>query len=120
MTRKGNEFVINFDESAKNAIVNEIKTIKSIGLHITEDIIDTLLRKPVYRQANKPGYIHITSIGDGLSSLRNCLYVCGLSSTVYPGLPKENPLLLDDDLKAFNNDELTSKGKIKTKKTKLK
>lgn len=118
-TRKTNEFIINFDECAKKAIVNEIKTIKKIGLDLTDDIIDGLLKKPIYRQGNKPGHLHITSIENALSSLRKNLYICGLSSSIYPGIPKENPLLLDDDLKAFNNEDLTSKGKIKTKRENL-
>ena len=113
--RNDNEMVIKLDEAAKKSIINEIKSIKNMGLDITDDVIETLLRKPTYRQGNKPGHIHITTIDDALSSLRNNLYVCGLSSSVYPGSPKENPLLLDEDLKGFNNDELTSNGKIKTK-----
>ena len=113
--RNDNEMVIKFDEAAKKTIVDEIKSIKNMGLEITDDVIETLLRKPTYRQGNKPGHIHITTIEDALSSLRNSLYICGLSSTVYPGSPKENPLLLDEDLKVFNNNELTSNGKIKTK-----
>ena len=118
-TRSSNEFVIKLDETAKKTIINEIKSIKNMGLDITSDVIEILLRKPTYRQSNKPGHIHITTIDDALSSLRNNLYVCGLSSTVYPGSPKENPLLLDDDLKAFNNSELTSSGKILNKRESL-
>lgn len=118
-TRSSNEFVINLDEAAKKTIINEIKSIKNMGLDITDDVIETLLRKPTYRQSNKPGHIHITTIDDALSSLRNNLYVCGLSSAVYPGSPKENPLLLDDDLKAFNNSNLTSSGKILNKRETL-
>lgn len=118
-TRSSNEFVIKLDEVAKQTIINEIKKIKNIGLEISDDIIETLLRKTTLRQSNKPGYIHITTIDDALSSLRNVLYVCGLSSTTYPGSPKENPLLLDDDLKAFNNSNLTSSGKILNKRESL-
>ena len=113
--RNQNEMANKLDEAAKRTIINEIKTIKNIGLSITDDVIETLLRKPTFRQGNKPGCIHITTIDDALSSLRNNLYICGLSSTIYPGSPKENPLLLDEDLKSFNNEDLTSKGKVKTK-----
>ena len=115
-TRNFNEFVTYFDISAKSAIINELKTIKDIGLDITSDVIETLLKKPVYRQNNKPGHIHITSIDGALSSLRNNLYICGLSSSIYPGSPKENPLLLDDDLNDFGSLDLTSNGKIKNKR----
>lgn len=117
--RSNNETASKLDESAKKAIVNEIKSIKNIGLDISDDVIETLLRKPVYRQGNKPGHIHVTTIEDALSSLRNTLYVCGLSSTVYPGSPKENPLLLDSDLSDFGCEELKSNGKIITKRENL-
>ncbi len=113
------EFVSAFDSASKNTIINEIKIIKNIGLDITDDIIESLLKKMVYRESNKPGHIHICSIKDALSSLRNVLYVCGLSSTTYPGSPKENPLLLDEDIGFFDNEDLSSKGKIKRKKQDL-
>jgi len=115
VTRNDNEFVVKLDNSAKDTLVNEIKIIKNIGLDISGDVIETLLRKPVLRQANMPGHIHVTSIEGALSSLRKNLYICGLSSSNYPGSPKENPLLLDCDLELFENDNLTSNGKIKSK-----
>lgn len=119
VARKQNEFEIKFDEAAITTIINEIKSIHNIGLTITDDVIETILKKPVYRQGNKPGKLHITTIENALSSLRNTLYVCGLSSTIYPGSPKENPLLLDADLEIFKNEQLTSKGKIKQKREAL-
>lgn len=118
-TRKSNESITAFDETAITTIVDSIKSIKNIGLEITSDIIEDLLNKPIYKQTNKPKHLHICSIDSALSSLRDNLYICGLSSTTYPGSPKENPLLLDDDLKAFGNSELTSTGKIVRKKQSL-
>lgn len=119
LVRNSNEFVNRFDIASIKSINNEISSIRNIGLEISDDVIETLLNKLVYRESNKPGKIHICSIENGLSSLRNNLYICGLSSTVYPGTPKENPLLLDSDLNDFNNTDLTSNGKIKYKQESL-
>ena len=113
--RTDNEENNKLDESAKKVIIDEIISIKDMGLDIGDDVVETLLKKSAYKQGNKPGSIHISTIEDALSSLRNTLYVCGLSSTIYPGSPKENPLLLDSDLNDFNCKELTSEGKVKKK-----
>ena len=115
-TRNNNEMLYRLDESSKNVICNEIKSIKRIGLEISDDVIENILRKPAYRQSNLPGHIFVTTIDDASLSLRDSLYVCGLSANTYPGSPSENPLLLDSDLNDFNNDVLTSKGKIKDKR----
>lgn len=119
LVRNSNEFVNRFDIASIKSINNEISSIRNIGLEISDDVIETLLNKLVYRESNKPGKIHICSIENGLSLLRNNLYICGLSSTVYPGTPKENPLLLDSDLNDFDNTDLTSNGKIKHKQESL-
>ena len=64
-------------------------------------------QNPFNPEAKDYMFITTPTIEDALSSLRNNLYVCGLSSTVYPGSPKENPLLLDDDLNPKPMKELT-------------
>lgn len=117
--RNTNSFVEEIDKQALREIINELKLIISMNLEISDDVIKTLLRKSIYRQNNKPGFLHVTTIKDALYSLRDNLYVCGLSSLAYPGSAKENPLLLDDDLNAFDCDELTSAGKIKEKRDAL-
>lgn len=113
--RNNNAFLQDFDISAKKTIINEILSIKNIGIEINDDAIDTILAKTTLRKSNTPGHICVCSIDSGLSCLRKELYVCGLSSTIYPGMPRENPLLLDSDLNDFNNNELTSNGRIKHK-----
>jgi ATP-dependent helicase/DNAse subunit B len=75
----------------------------------------------VLNQKSEPGYIHITSIDKAICSIRDNLYIAGLSSTKYPGSPKENYLLLDTDIDLFGDDVdyLTSKGRIKKKREML-
>ena len=112
-TRSSNDFVIRFDNSASSSICNEIKMIKNVGLEITSDVVETILRKTTFRQSAEPGHLYICSIDKASSSLRDNLYICGLSAASYPGSPKENPLLLDCDFNDFGNNALTSQGKIK-------
>lgn len=119
VVRNTNEFFLNLDLSAKKTIVNEIITVENIGLEISDDVIENLLKKKTSASTNKPGHLHITGIENALMSLRDNLYISGLSSSIYPGSPKENPLLLDSDLKDFNCDTLTSNGQIKRKREAL-
>lgn len=117
--RNNNELLIQLDTSAKSIINNEILMLKNIGLEISDDVIETILKKKASRQAQKPGKIYVTSIKKATSVLRNNIYICGLSANLYPGSPIENPLLLDGDLKAFDNDDITSVGKIREKRDNL-
>ncbi|MBR2787522.1 MAG: PD-(D/E)XK nuclease family protein, partial [Erysipelotrichaceae bacterium] len=117
--RKENEFAIRFDEAAKNTICNEIAIVKNTGLEITDDVIETILRKKAFRQSCEPGHLYVCSIEKASSVLRDNLYVCGLSAASYPGTPKENPLLLDCDLIDLENEALTSQGVIRQKRENL-
>ena len=118
-TRKSSEFAIRFDEAAKKTICNEIAIVKNTGLEVTGDVIETILRKTTFRQSCEPGHLCICSIDRAASVLRNSLYICGLSAASYPGSPKENPLLLDCDLKDFGNETLSSQGLIRQKRESL-
>ena len=118
-TRKDNEFSSGFDEAAENTICNEIAIVKSTGLDISGDVIETILRKMTFRKKCEPGHLYICSIDKASTVLRDKLYICGLSSASYPGSPKENPLLLDCDLRDLQNETLTSKGLIRQKREDL-
>ena len=107
------------DEAAISSIDNDIKMCRSIGMDIDDDIIGSILHKSCCRQSSEAGKIYLTSIDRALFSIRDNLYICGLSANLYPGSPKENPLLLDSDLKDFGNSDLSSEGKIKDKRNHL-
>ncbi len=117
--RKTDEFVIQFDTAAKDVICNEIGIVRNAGLPISDDVIEMVLKKTAYRQTCKPGYLYLCPIEKASSVLRKHLYVCGLSAVSYPGMPKENPLLLDRDLEDFGNFSLSSQGKILRKRENL-
>ena len=83
-----------------------------------KDIIPKLLEKTVSSEISREGALHIASIFGAPSSLRKNLFVCGLSSSEFPGNPKENYILLDSDLLLLGDENKvpTSDNKISNKK----
>ncbi|MBR2066767.1 MAG: PD-(D/E)XK nuclease family protein [Solobacterium sp.] len=49
------------------------------------------------------GYLHISDIADAKAVMRKHLFVVGLSANLYPGSPKENYVLLDNDWEKVNH-----------------
>lgn len=110
------------DLAAAKTIYDELKLIKSYGEgQATEDMILNILKKTVASGKSEAGKLHVTTIAGALSTVRDNLYVAGLSAPKYPGSPKENYLLLDDDIKAFGEEAeyLTSAGQINKKRMQL-
>ena len=107
------------DLAALDVIVNELKVIKGSGINQeTDDIIKNVLSHNVCVQSSEEGCLHITEIGKAFSSLRKNIYIVGLSALRFPGSPKENYLLLDEDLDNFGEEAkiYSSNGKIIRKK----
>lgn len=118
--RQGNsgfagQLVSELDRVALNTIYEELKVIRESGVSQSEgDIIINILKMNVLNQKSEPGHIHITSIEKAMCSIRENMFIAGLSSSKYPGSPKENHLLLDADIKLFGPDAeyLTSENRI--------
>ena len=90
------------DKVAAKQIYEEMKIIRETGMNSEQDdIIQSILKMTVCRQGSEGGKLHVTNLSGAAASLREYLYIAGLSASKYPGSPKENYLLLDDDLKAF-------------------
>ena len=110
------------DISASRAIYDELKVIRSSGLdQSADDIIPNVLKIMVCAQRSEAGKLHVTGIRGASGSLRKHLYLAGMSASNYPGLPKENYLLLDADLKLFGPDaeSQTADGRILQKRQQL-
>lgn len=106
------------DMSAKFRIYSVLKTVGESGLELNEgDIIANVLKSSVLTQSCEPGCLHITTIDKAKYSVRDTLYIAGLSASKYPGSPKENYLLLDCDIRDFGAEmeRFTSKKKIERK-----
>ena len=111
------------DKSAKSTICSELRTIASSGIEkTTDDMILDILKRNVSKGRSENGKLLVCGIGDALFSIRDNLYIAGLSASKYPGSPKENYLLLDKDLECFGTgaEHLTSEGLISRKKKNLK
>ncbi|MBO5520614.1 MAG: PD-(D/E)XK nuclease family protein [Eubacterium sp.] len=110
------------DISAARAIYEELKVIRSSGLDQSEDdIIPNVLKITVCAQRSEAGKLHVTGIDGAFGSLRQHLYLAGISASNYPGSPKENYLLLDADLKLFGAEAegYTADGRILRKREQL-
>ena len=109
------QLVSELDRAALNTIYEELKVIRESGVSQSEgDIIINILKMNVLNQKSEPGHIHITSIDKAVCSIRENMFIAGLSSSKYPGSPKESHLLLDADIKLFGPDAeyLTSENRI--------
>ncbi|WP_026527811.1 PD-(D/E)XK nuclease family protein [Butyrivibrio sp. VCD2006] len=114
--------VMNLDIAAKSSIYEDLKVIRESGIvQDTDSIILNILKSNVCIQRSEPGKIHVTSIDGAITCIRDNLFIMGLSASKYPGSPKENYLLLDEDLKLFGNgaEYLTSDAKILRKREQL-
>lgn len=110
------------DMSASSAIYEELKVIRNAGIdQTTDDIILNVLKLGVGGQSSSEGALHVTDISGAISSVRDNLYIAGLSASKFPGSPIENYLLLDDDLTIFGKEAayMKSAGKIAKKKDTL-
>ncbi len=105
------------DTASLSSICNELQTVTNTGVPL-QDAISNALSITVMKQSSEPGKIHITSIGKAVCTIRDNLYIAGLSASNYPGSNKEDYLLLDEELEEFGEagKALTSTGKIKRNK----
>ena len=104
------------DQSAVNVITESLDAY----MHYAPDgdideIIPEVLNRTVCSENSREGCLHITSIAGAIACMRENLYVCGLSSSEFPGSPTENYLLLDSDLSLLAAEEIapTSENRIR-------
>ena len=110
------------DASALNDIYESMQIMRRSVLKQTEeDMIRTALRHTVMKQASAAGAIYVTDVANAAAVMRDNLFVCGMSALRFPGSPKENHLLLDEDLKQFpdGGERYSSDGKILNKRRQL-
>lgn len=109
------------DNSAAMAISRELKMAAGLDNLYRQGVVQSILNKNVCFQKSEEGKLYVTDIDGAIPSLRSNLYVAGLSASLYPGAPKENYLLLDDDIEKFGKDEayMTSAGQVTKKNEKL-
>ena len=110
------------DKSAVNVIRDQINAyIQNVPDRNVNEIIPKIMAKSVRSEISREGALHITSIQGAMASMRDNLFICGLSASQFPGSPSEDHLLLDNDLLAFGDkDDVPSSGsRIRQKKKDL-
>ncbi len=111
------------DRASVNAIKDEIRIMRASGVKLSDDeIIQNALGLSVASCSSEEGKLFVTGIDGALTTVRENIYIAGLSASKYPGSPKEDHLLLDTDLALFGEDEtghMTSNGRIVGKRERL-
>ena len=96
------QLVMMLDIAAVRAIYEELKVIRNAGTEQNaDDVLPNVLKLSVCAQRSEAGKLHVTGIEGAFASVREHMYIAGLSASNYPGSPRENYLLLDEDLKLF-------------------
>ena len=116
------QLLTTLDRAALSSIYEELKVMRYAGFEAaSEDMIPNVLRMNVCRQRSEPGKLHVTGINGAFTSLRPILYLAGLAASKFPGTPRENYLLLDEDLELFGEgaQELKADGVILRRNTQL-
>ncbi|MDO4961351.1 MAG: PD-(D/E)XK nuclease family protein [Eubacteriales bacterium] len=83
-----------------------------------EEITGEILKKTVCSENSREGALYITSITGAMGTVRENLFIAGLSADSFPGSPRENYLLLDCDYELFakGTDAPTSAERIRKKR----
>ena len=100
-----------------NQIIDSIKRIEEASIRYGFDIKDVLidyLSGSVNKKISTSGHLYITDINSALSSLRKHTFIIGLTSD-FPGGPKENYLIFDEEYEKTGSDLYISKQIVKRK-----
>ncbi|WP_034450134.1 PD-(D/E)XK nuclease family protein [Butyrivibrio sp. AE2032] len=103
------------DSASVKGIADQLAIIRKAEIDQSlEDIIRSILATGQLSQQSEPGKIHITTVDKAAASVRKNMYIAEMSATRFPGSPKENYLLLDEELRAFGSpaERFTSAGRI--------
>ena len=126
--RKGSEtnaekLLMILDLASVNAIKDEIRIMRAAGVRLSDDeMIQNALGLSVASCSSEEGKLFVTGIDGALNTVRENIYIAGLSASKYPGSPKEDHLLLDTDLALFGENgtgHITSSGRIVGKRERL-
>lgn len=120
--RIDNPLLFKLDTAAVKSIEDQLKTIYKVDPDQSlDEVIPAVLKTSVLSQQSAPGKIHVTTVERAITSIRKNVYVLGLSATKFPGSPREDYLLLDDDLRLFGDaaERYTSAERIKNRTKKL-
>lgn len=101
------------DKAAQNKICGTMEHFCAMTGDSPITLIPDLLQTRICAETSCAGALHITDLSGALPALRQNLFVLGLSAELFPGVPAENYLLLDDELSAFGESAPTSLNRIR-------
>ena len=97
--------ITELDKAAVGMVCRNLELLEKAGVS-SEDVYVYIMSLSVADGSSLPGFVHVVTVENAFETMRKNLYVVGLSSLKFPGEPKENHLLLDDDLMRFDNAEM--------------
>lgn len=90
------------DRSALSVICEALDAYaKYAGGSSLNKIIPSILQRTVCSENSRGGALFVTGLSGAMASMRKHLFVVGLSAANFPGMPRENYLLLDSDYLLF-------------------
>ena len=101
------------DSAAQNKICDTLARFTAMTGESPVALIPDLLQTRICAENSREGALHITGISGAMTTLRQNLFVMGLSAERFPGAPTENYLLLDDELAAFGENAPSSLNRIR-------
>ena len=123
------EFIYNYaylrensgmDKAALAAITSALDAYIGIaGGEDLNEVIPEILKKYICAERSRAGALYITRLDSAMETMRENLYVTGLGSGVFPGSPKENYILLDNDYMLLGAEEEMSDRRIAARKKAL-
>lgn len=110
------------DRSALSVICDALDAYaKYAGGSSLEQIIPEILQRTVNSENSREGALFVTGISGSLASMRKHLFIAGMAAADFPGMPRENYLLLDSDYLLFADGQTapTSINLVQQKKSAL-
>ncbi len=107
------------DCAALNAIDREIAAYTLFTGGDPVDVIPNILSRNVLSENSHEGCLHVCTLSQAKCSMRENLFITGLSASNFPGAPTENYLVSDNDMLLFGEDAPTSEKIISDRKKQL-
>lgn len=102
LIRKGD--IGRVDRSALSVICDTLDAYaKFTGGSSLNQIIPEILQRAVCSENSREGALFVTGICGAMASMRKHLFVVGMAASNFPGMPRENYLLLDSDYLLFTD-----------------
>ena len=108
------------DRAAATMFQRELEAYHNFSGEPESDMIPELLTRTIMAGLSEPGCLYVADISGAAASLRENLFVAGLSSGLFPGTPSENSLVTDNDFLNLESENVpTSVNRVKQRNRQL-